>query len=104
MANNTFKKITSYIIYGHEYVIFYNAEGWENDLNDNHYCAFKREWITDGRLNRTVNGLDMMISQSVDEVINHINNRETLNHIMETENIDIFEAMKIMIEAEHQEA
>lgn len=104
MANNTFKKITSYIIYGHEYVIFYNAEGWENDLNDNHYCAFKREWITDGRLNRTVNGMDMMISQSVEEVITHINNRETLNHIMETENVDILEAMKIMIEAEHQEA
>ena len=104
MANNTFKKITSYIIYGHEYVIFYTKEGWENDPNDNHYCAFKREWITDGKLNRTVNGMDMMISQSVEEVINHINNRETLKHIMETENVDIMEAVKIMMEAENQKA
>lgn len=94
----TFKKVTTYIIYGHEYQIFYNRQGWENDPYDRHYCAFKSEWIDkNGCLNRTVNGLDMMISDSVQEVITHINNREELAHIQETEGVDIMEA--IMIQA-----
>lgn len=97
MANTTFKKVTTYIVYGHVYHIFYNETGWEGDINDNHYCTFKDEWLDEnGCLNRTVNGLDMAISQSVAEVISHINNREELAHIHETEGVDIMEAIKIM--------
>lgn len=94
----TFKKVTTYVVYGHEYHIFFNKEGWAGDPNNNHYCAFKKEWIDEnGCLNRTVTGLDMAISQSVEEIISRINYREELTHIQETEaNGDIMEAIKIM--------
>ena len=95
----TFKTITTFVIYGHEYHIMYTAQGWEGDPNDNHYCAFKDEWIDEnGCLNRQVNGLDMAISHSVKEVLQHIKNREEMDHLMQTEGVDVMEACRLMIE------
>ena len=92
MANRDLVKVTSYIIHNHEWVIVRSDAGFMNDPEDRHYAGIRREWITDGKLNRELNGLDMKVSHTVQEVIDRITDCEELDYIIETTGMDATEA------------
>lgn len=84
-------KVTSYIIYGKEWEIVHCEAGFKNDTEGRHYAGIRREWITDGKLNRELNGIQMCVSHSVQEVIDRITQAETLDHYI-SEGMTIEEA------------
>lgn len=92
MAQHTLEQVTTYIIRNNEWVIVYSADGFKNDREDRHYAGIRREWITDGKLNRELNGLDMMVSHTINEVIDRITDREELRYLIEEEGMDDMEA------------
>ena len=90
-------KVTSYIIYNHEWVIVRCEAGFKNDTENRHYAGIRREWITDGKLNRELNGLDMKVSHTAQEVIERITDCEELDHLIETTGMDATEACLVML-------
>ncbi len=89
-------KVTTYIIYDHEWVIVRSETGFQNDTENRHYAGIRREWITDGRINRELNGIQMCVSNTVEEVINHITDIEELDYLIETTGMDATEACLVM--------
>jgi hypothetical protein len=77
-------KVTTFIIRNHEWVIIHASEAFEGDSQDRHYMGVRREWITDGRLNRQLNGIQSNLSKTVAEVIDHITDLEEVDYLAET--------------------
>lgn len=77
-------KVTTFIIHNHEWVIIRCEAGFENDPEDRHYAGLRREWITDGKLNREVNGIQMKVSYTINEVIEKITDEEEVDYLEET--------------------
>ena len=92
MKNTDLVKVTSYIIHDHEWVIVRCEAGFKNDPMDRHYAGIRREWITDGKINRELNGIQMCVSYSVEEVIGRITDAEEIDYIIETTGMDNTEA------------
>lgn len=92
MTQRALRQVTTYIIRNHEYVIVY-ADHFNNDTQNRfHYAAIRREWITDGRINRELNGIQMMVGETVQEVIGRITDSEEIDYIIETTGMDATEA------------
>lgn len=83
MKNTTLEQITTYIIHNNEWIIVYCEAGFENDTEDRHYAGIRREWITDGKLNREVNGLQILVSKTIEEVIGRITDVEEVDYLVE---------------------
>lgn len=77
-------KVTTFIIRNHEWVIIHASETFEGDSQDRHYMGVRREWITDGRLNRQLNGIQSNLSKTVAEVIDRITDLEEVDYLAET--------------------
>ena len=93
MTNEKFEKITTYIENDSEYVIIYYKEGWKTPYTTFHYAAINTEYINaDGTLNRTLNGIDMFVSESVKETINKVHDKESVTRIMKEEGLSVEEA------------
>ena len=92
MTQRALKKVTTYIIRNSEWVIVY-ADHFNGDTkNKFHYAGIRREWITDGKINRELNGLQMMVGETAQEVIDRITDSEEINYIIETTGMDTTEA------------
>lgn len=96
MKNTALERVTTYIIHNHEWVIVYCEAGFKNDTEDRHYAGIRREWITDGKLNRELNGIQMCVSHTVKEVIDRITDCEELDYLIETTGMDATEACLVM--------
>ena len=89
---NELKVVTTFIIRGHEWLIVHNSETFEGDTEDRHYTGIKREWITDHKLNRKLNGVEAKLSKTVAEVIDRITDAEEIDYLIESEGLDTTEA------------
>ena len=77
-------KVTTFIIRNHEWVIIHASEAFEGDTQDRHYMGVRREWITEGKLNRKLNGIQSNLSNTVAEVIDRITDLEEIDYLAET--------------------
>lgn len=76
--------ITTFIIRNHEWAIIHASETFEGDTQDRHYMGVRREWITDGKLNRELNGITSHLNKTVAEVIDSIKDLEEVDYLEET--------------------
>ncbi|MBO7696087.1 MAG: hypothetical protein J6T10_25925 [Methanobrevibacter sp.] len=82
------KKITTLITQLSEYAIVY--------LKDyKRYGAIDTKYITDGKLNTQLNGLQMHLRETLDDVIEEVKQADDIKVIMKTQNVDSIAAMKI---------
>lgn len=89
---NELTVVTTFIIRGHEWLIVHNSEAFEGDKEDRHYTGIKREWVTDSKLNRKLNGIESNLSKTIEEVIERITDKEEVAYLMESEGLDSMEA------------
>lgn len=83
--------VTHYFINDNEYVIITGK--FEGDTEGKYkYAGLKREWITDGKINRELNGAQMFIGETVKDTIDSITYRETIENIAETEGLSLMDA------------
>ena len=91
MKNGIYTKVTTFIIFNNEWVIV--SGKFKNDIeNKYHFAGIRREWITDGKINRTLNGGQMCLGATVNEVIEKITDVENVEHIIETEGLSRLDA------------
>lgn len=92
MKTTVYTKVTTFIIFNNEWVIITGK--FKNDTeNKFKYAGIRREWITDNKINRELNGGQMCLGATVNDVIEKITDVETVDHIIETEGLDRFEAV-----------
>ena len=90
---NVLTKVTTFYIRGHEWLIIHNSEAFEGDTQDRHYTGIRREWVTDGKLNRKLNGIQSNLSKTVAEVIDRITDLEECNYLVESQGLTHEEAV-----------
>ena len=91
-TTHAYTVVTHFYINNREYVIVKGAFKGDTE-NKYKYAGLKREWITDGKINRELNGAQMAICETVKEVIESITFRETIENIAETEGISLMDAI-----------
>lgn len=86
------KVVTHLYVRGTEYLIV-TADHFNGDtLNKFKYAGIKREYVTDGKINRQLNGLQMFVSETVAECIDRIKDSEELSYLIDVEGLDTMEA------------
>lgn len=86
------KKITTLITSEGEYLICKLTEGC-----DKGYIGLNVEWVTDGKLNRELNGVQMHLNDTIEKVIDEIKMSDEIKRLMRENNIEIMEAIKIYL-------
>lgn len=96
MKNTTraLEVITHFYIRGKEYLIVTTDHFNGDTKNKFKYAGIKREYITDGRINRQLNGLQMYVSETVEEVIDRITDTEEIEYLTKSEGLDAGEAVR----------
>lgn len=90
-TTHAYTVVTHFYINNKEYVIVKGA--FEGDTEGKYnYAGLKREWITDGKINRELNGAQMFIGETVKDTIDSITFRETIEHIAEAEGLSLMDA------------
>ena len=93
-TTRTLNVITTFNIRGNEYFIV-TAEHFNGDTaNKFKYAGIKKEYVTDGKTNRQLNGLQMYVSETIAEVIDRITDTEEVNYLVKTEGLDAVEATR----------
>lgn len=83
--------VTHYFINDNEYVIITGK--FEGDTeNKFRYAGIRREWITDNKINRKLNGAQMFLGETVKETISRITDSENVERLMQTEGLDLMAA------------
>ena len=101
MENRVLKVVTKYFIRGTEYLIV-TADHFNGDTQNRiKYAGIKREYITDGKINRVLNGFQMFASETVEEVIERITDAEEVNYLIESEGLDNMEACLVYFKKKH---
>lgn len=86
------KVVTHLYVMGNEYLIV-TADHFNGDTqNKFKYAGIKREYITDGKIDRQLNGLQMFVSETVAECIDRIKDSEELSYLIDVEGLDTMEA------------
>lgn len=94
-TNNTLTVVTTLIVRGHEYYIV-TKDHFNGDINNKFkYAGIKKEYITDGKLNRELNGLQMYVSETVAEVVDRITDSEEIAYLTREEGLDAGEAVRV---------
>lgn len=87
------KKITEFkSLIGHFIVVKFEYN------NEVVYGAVNVENITDGKLNKELNGFELHVHKELNEVINELQTLTKIHSIMRNENIDMMAALKIYME------
>jgi hypothetical protein len=87
------KRITKLVTSEGEYLICKLTEGCNKG-----YIGLNVEWVTDGKLNRELNGVQMHLNDTIEKVIDEIKMSDEIERLMRENNIEIMEAMKIYLE------
>ena len=101
---NTLTIVTTFIIRNHEWAIVYNEKAFEGDTQDRHYTGIRREWITDKKLNRKLNGIEANLSNTIEEVIERITDIEEIDYMVDTIGMDRMEATIAYFTKKYQKA
>ena len=89
------KVVTHLYVRGTEYLIV-TADHFNGDtLNKFKYAGIKREYVTDGKINRQLNGLQMFVSETVAECIDRIKDSEEIAYLTREKGIDAGEAVRV---------
>ena len=92
MKTTVYTKVTTFIIFNNEWVIITGKFKGDTE-NKFKYAGIRREWITDNKINRELNGGQMCLGATVNEVIERITDLENVDYLVKTEGLDTFEAV-----------
>lgn len=100
-TNNTLTVVTTLIVRGNEYYIV-TKDHFNGDIHNKFkYAGIKKEYITDGKLNRELNGLQMYVSETLAEVVDRITDSEEISYLIDTEGLDATEACFTYFKKKH---
>ncbi len=92
VKNNEMIRLSTFIGYNKKYEI---VKFFDSITNDIIYGAINHDYITDGKLNRQLNGLQMRINKTLQDVIDALKFDSEISEIRDKENVDINTAFNI---------